>query len=47
MSNLKLVRTLKLVSDKEENKSFAVIGYTFVGVIEFLFGLGIGWLIWG
>jgi hypothetical protein len=47
MADLKLVRSLKLIPDTEENNSVAIIGYAFVGVTEFLFGLLIGWLIWG
>ncbi|MDE1901284.1 MAG: hypothetical protein KGI37_06555 [Alphaproteobacteria bacterium] len=49
MTDLKLVKKprLILVSDGEENKSIAVIGYAFAGIIQFLFGLGIGWLVWG
>jgi hypothetical protein len=46
MVELKLIKKLELVPDNEENKSHFIIGYAFAGVIQFLFGLGIGWLIW-
>jgi len=38
---------LILVHDRESSNSAAIIGYGLVAVLDFLFGIAVGWLIWG
>lgn len=37
---------LVLVPETETSVSAIVVGYAFVGLIDFFFGLAVGWLIW-